>query len=330
MGPGQAWPPGRGRARVPAAAGWRAGRGRWSCRYRPKRLYSPPQQLRAPALSGERPPSQQAGTGHRRGRRWRPRPRPRPHPLPRRRAATAGAPAGRGPRRCRPLRLYRACMPKTEMVPVPVRSSFRWPCCRMCRTCRRYCGSPASGPPGSRALGSSPSAGMVAERRPGRLPAGRGGLQLPACPLPAGALPPSPTKAGLSRQTAPGNGRSGAPPPPPSPSLSLPAQTQPSPGGGRLSAAASRLRRRAGEDLERFKRGARSPPAALRRCPVSVPLPPLWASSPPAGNPLQPPSLAPRGAGPPDRDVPGTQPLCAKPQRLFLVLHPAWCPLKIF
>lgn len=69
----------------------------------------------------------------------------------------------RGSQRCRPLRLYRACMPKTEMVPVPVRSSFRWPCCRMCRTCCKYWGSPPSRP-----LDDSSAAGMAGRSRPER------------------------------------------------------------------------------------------------------------------------------------------------------------------
>lgn len=79
----------------------------------------------------------------------------------------------RGSRRCRPLRLYRACMPKTEMVPVPVRSSFRWPCCRMCRTCCRYCGSPPSRP-----LDGSSAAGMAGGRRSER--SARPGALLPS------------------------------------------------------------------------------------------------------------------------------------------------------
>lgn len=93
---------------------------------------------------------------------------------------------GRGSRRCRPLRLYRACMPKTEMVPVPVRSSFRWPCCRMCRTCCRYCGSPPSRP-----LDGSSAAGMAGRRRHGRSPQ-PGALRLSARPRRARQKPSFP------------------------------------------------------------------------------------------------------------------------------------------
>lgn len=111
---------------------------------------------------------------------------------------------GRGSRRCRPLRLYRACMPKTEMVPVPVRSSFRWPCCRMCRTCCRYCGSPPSRP-----LDGSSAAGMAGRRRHGRSPQ-PGALRLSGCP----PVPAEPAKNLPSRAAA---RRGGLPPPSPPP-----------------------------------------------------------------------------------------------------------------
>lgn len=152
-------------------------------------------------------------------------------PLEPRRAGVGGRGGGRGSRRCRPLRLYRACMPKTEMVPVPVRSSFRWPCCRMCRTCHRYCASPGSGPAAA-ALGSSPSAGMAGGRRPGRLPAGRGGLRLSGCPPHAGGVSSEPANA----RPFPPSGAEGRAEPAatasslPSPPLPFPRRTA---GGGR-------------------------------------------------------------------------------------------------
>lgn len=91
---------------------------------------------------------------------------------------------GLGSRRCSPLRLYRACMPNTEMVPVPVRSSLRWPCCRMCRSCCRYCCSPGSGQAAG-PLSSSPSAGMAGERLLGSR----------CTPLPSPPKPGVPAKA---------------------------------------------------------------------------------------------------------------------------------------
>ena len=72
-----------------------------------------------------------------------------------------------------PLRLYRACIPNTDRVPVPVRSSFRKPQRRMCSICPRYCSSPCGGGGRGSALcsctaggdrgrdGSEPAAGIV-------------------------------------------------------------------------------------------------------------------------------------------------------------------------
>lgn len=157
--------------------------------------------------------------------------------------AAAGAACsrrGRGSRRCRPLRLYRACMPKTEMVPVPVRSSFRWPCCRC----------------------AAPAADTAARRPPGR-----------------STVPPRPAwRAGGGTGGPRSRVRSGCPPVPAEPAKSLPSRAaarrgglptpSPPPPGGPVSAASC-----SGKDAGRplsapphVSRGVRAARAAGQHC----------------------------------------------------------------